>query len=255
MTGEQSSVKVLFMKILKAVRLGLLLCLSGLPIASGRPAHAASKVEVENPLFGYPHLLQSPFTLPGGKLLLGTAVAFGVTDFFQIGTNLLADFYQNYNAGVKLAIYENEVTALALVASFQRYNPSTFSASNPDLWINSYQPGAVIAVAVLPQVAAFFGATLNLTHEEMPGSNIDRSGLFRGATVETDLNWAYSPPSKRKSLGNILATGVSYDLNYKLLGVGLSHYWPGFHLGFHYYIGAEQNPFLPIIQGGTVVYF
>ncbi len=265
MTREQSWVKVLFMKIIKAARSGrkpaLVLCLSilmlgALALTQGRPAYAAaSRVEVENPLFGYPHLLPSPFTLPGGKLLLGTAVAFGVTDFLQIGTNLLADFYQNYNASLKLAIFENEVTAFALTGSFQRYNPSTFSASNPDEWINSYQPGAVVAVAILPKVAAFFGGSLNFSEQTLPGSNIDRSSLFRGATIESDLSWAYNPPTKRKDLGNVLATGVSYDLNYKLLGVGLSHYWPGFHLGFHYYIGAERNPVLPILQGGTVVYF
>src|SRR5271154_3378480 len=82
-----------------------------------------------NPIYGYTHLLSSPLTLPGGRLVLGTDIAYGITDFFQIGTSLLRDVYQVYNANVKLSIVNVPEFALALTGGWQSYNYNNIDSS------------------------------------------------------------------------------------------------------------------------------
>lgn len=222
---------------------------------AAEPALAARRVEVENPIFGYTHMLPSPFTVPGGMLLVGTDVVLGVTDFFQVGTNVIRDFYQSYNGNIKIALLDAPGFAFALTGGIEHYNYRNFDSTNPDVWVTSYQPGAVVAIGVLPTLGWFVGSNLNFTDQPLITDGIVNSGYFRGATLQSDLAWAYYPPTKKKGLGNVVAVGTTYDVNYKIFGVGLSHYWPGFRLGVHYYVNADENKFLPLISGGTVVYF
>jgi hypothetical protein len=206
---------------------------------------------VETPLLAYTHLLPSPFTLPGGRFVLGTDVALGITDFLQVGSNILLDAYKIYNVNAKLALLDYEGFALALTGGYESYNLHDQDSGNPDLQIKSFLPGAVAGFSISPTLAAFVGGNLNFTSQALTTNGIATSGYSRGASAETDLSWAYNP--HKKGIGNVLSGGLSYDFTYQLVGVGLSHYWRGFHLGVHYYPNATQNKFLPIIAGGAVV--
>ena len=62
---------------------------------------------------------------------------------------------------------------------------------------------------------------------------------------------AYNP--KKKSLGNVLSTGLTYDFTFKIYGVGISHHWSGFQVGLHYYPDASKYRVMPILVGGAVV--
>ncbi|HLD99010.1 MAG TPA: hypothetical protein VJB59_02060 [Bdellovibrionota bacterium] len=221
------------------------------------PAAAAS--EVENPIFGYTHLLPSPFTLPAGTLVYGTSLDLGVTDFLQIGTNVLSDFHKIYNANAKVSLVDYPEFAFGLTLGYSTYNYRDIDRSNPDLSVASWLPGAVAAFEVLPSVAWFVGGNLNYTQANLISDSVTTSGYLRGANVESDLSWAYNPQKKRKngglSVGNVVSAGISYDLSYKMLGLGLSHHWPGFHLGVHYYPSAAEYPLQPILAGGGAVQF
>jgi hypothetical protein len=223
--------------------------------ASG--AHASSSVE--NPLFGYTHRLPSPFTVPQGHLVLGTEVAYGVTDFLEVGTSVINDAYKVFNAHAKVALVDYPEFAFGLNLEWEHYNIRDFALGNPDLAVNSWMPGAVGAYAILPELAVFLGGNLNITSTELQANGVSRSGFVRGAQAGSDVSWAYNPKKKKSKkgggIGNVLSAGVSYDFNYKLLGFGLSHHWPGFHLGFHYYPAAEYTPFQPIIAGGMAFDF
>jgi hypothetical protein len=206
---------------------------------------------VENPLFGYTHLLASPFTLPAGRVSFGTEVAVGVTDFLQIGTNLVSDAYQVYNAYAKLSLLDFPAFAMGLTLGYQTFNYNNLNASNPDLQVTSWLPGVVTSYALHKNLAVFVGANANLSKQTLLSEGVQVSGYFQGATVESDLSWAYNPHKDR--VGNVLSGGVSYNLSYQLIGVGLSHHWRGFHIGLHYYPNADENRILPIIAGGTSV--
>ena len=208
---------------------------------------------VENPMFSFTHMLPSPFTLPAGRLVLGTQFAYGLTDFLQIGTDVFRDFYKIYNANAKVSLLDFPEYATALTLGFEHYNYKDIDSGNPDLKVTSWQPGAVTSLEVMPYVAWFFGGHLNFSQTTLRTESIKTSGLVRGYNAETDLSWAYNPHPKKKSMGNVLSGGVTYDFSYKIYGVGISHHWPGFHVGVHYYPNASKYKLAPILAGGAVV--
>ena len=204
---------------------------------------------VENPLLAYPHLLPSPFTLPAGRIVLGTDAAFGLTDFFQIGTSLIPDIYQVFNANAKLAVLDYPDLAAALTLGWQTYDLHDIDATNPELRITSWNPGLVVGYELLPHLAHFVGGHLSFSNVTLVTDGITTSGYVQGVLGESDLSWAYNP--RKKGVGNVLSGGVTYDFTYKIIGFGFSHYWPGFHLGIHYYPNATHYRVQPILAGGA----
>lgn len=226
------------------MRLFLLLLASALP-------SLATASQGTNPLFAKTHMLPSPFTLPAGRLIIGTEVAFGVTDFLQVGTSLISDIYQVYNANAKLSLVDLEPFALALTGHFQTYNYKDLDSSNPDVQVTSYGPGLVASYELIPNLAHSVGGRLSQSSvtQNLPGARI--SGYLRGAEVETDLSWAHGPSKNPTAL--VLSAGVSRDFTYELTGFGLSYHVQGLHFGFHYYPDADRYKFYPIIVGGTAI--
>lgn len=209
-----------------------------------------------NPLFGAPHLLPSPFTLDAGTLVIGTQAAFGVTDFFQIGTDLVRDINEVFNVNAKFSLVDREEFAIAFVGAFETYNYQAFSSRNPDIRVNSWQPGLVLAYQMAePEFACFNGITFNISQTQLQTTGIDKSGYVRGTVVGMDCSWEYNPPSKKSGLGNVFSGGVTYDFHYGIYGLGFSHHWPGFQLGLHYYPLAEKYRILPIINVGIAAAF
>src|SRR3954471_24473890 len=77
---------------------------------------------VENPLFGYTHLLPSPFTLSAGRVMLGTTSGIGVTDFLEVDTNIISDFFQIYNGRARLSVLDFPGFAAGLYLGYQNVN-------------------------------------------------------------------------------------------------------------------------------------
>ncbi|MBY0470543.1 hypothetical protein K2X30_05190 [bacterium] len=204
-----------------------------------------------NPLFFYTHRMSSPYTMPAGRLYLGTSVGVGVTDFLQISTDVVRDIYKTYNVQAKLSVLDSSAFAVALTGGYVTYNYADAAVGNPNLQINTVQPGGVIAIGLAPTLAWFVGGHVDITNTQLITSGITTSGFFSGTTLESDLSWAYSP--EKKHLGNVLSVGVTYDTSYRIYGVGMSHHWPGFHVGLHYYPNAAINKLDPIISGGAAV--
>lgn len=213
----------------------------------------ASK-KVENPIFAYSHLLPSPYTMPAGKAIFGTDVAFGITDSIQIGTSLIRDLYRSYNAQIKFELFDSKFFSFALIGSWEFYNLNSFSTSNPDLEVTIYSPGFVMGLPLARNLGWLIGASKNFVNVPLNFNGVSTSSFIRGTLVQSDLSWAYLD-SKKDSGGNVLAVGTTYDLDYKIWGYGLSHYWQGFRIGFHYYPQADDQKLLPLITGSTVVNF
>jgi hypothetical protein len=207
---------------------------------------------VENPMFGFPHMQASPYTVSQGRLILGTDVAFGVTDFLQVGTNLIRNFYKAYNANARLSLIDFPEFALSLTYGFEHVNLRRVDNRNPDVSIRSHQPGVVTAYGLAQDLALFIGANLNYRSFQIRSGEVPvSSGFLRGAQVGSDLAWNYSRTARK--FGNVISVGSTYDLSYSLIGLGISHHWPGFRIGIHYYPNATENRLLPLIAGGAVV--
>lgn len=202
-----------------------------------------------NPIMGYTHLLPSPYTLPMGRFAIGTNVAFGVTDFFQVGSNILRDFYKMYNVNAKLNILKFDSFAFALTGGYETYNYQDIFPTNPDIQVTTLQPGMVESIAFSNEFAWLVGGNLSFLKGE--SKSVLTSGYVHGANVGSDISWAYNP--QRKGIGNVLSTGITYDITYKLFGYGISHHFPGLQLGIHYFPAATRYKFLPIINGGAVI--
>ncbi len=223
------------------------------PGAVSRKSVPSEAEDFPNPIFAYTHLLPSPLTLPAGRLMLGTDVAYGVFDSVQIGTGLLQDVYQTYNANLKINLLNLPVFSLAAFGSVETYNYRNYDSSNPDLRVLSWRPGLVAGYEVLSNVAGFVGANLNISRQTLLTNGVSTSGYVRGAEGEYDLAWSYL--RGKRGIYNVLAGGASYDFTYKVYGFGLSHYWRGFRIGAHYYPNADKYKLQPIIAGGTSIDF
>lgn len=221
----------------------------GMGVPAG-PSHASAPME---PLFTMTHLCPSPITVDSGQFSYGSEITLGITDFFQVGTHLVRDFYQVLNANAKLSLLNLETFALALTFQAQTYNMRALDASSASTQVTSYQPGAVAGFSWIPnKLVLFVAAQASFAQVSEAGGPV--SGFLSGTTVMTDLSWGYLPTRKTRTGtrqgGQTLSAGLSYDFTYAQLGFGLSHHWPGFHLGVHYYPNGGAQKFLPILTGG-----
>jgi hypothetical protein len=78
--------------------------------------------------------------------------------------------------------------------------------------------------------------------------NIQKSGLNQGSFWQTEIGHLYQ-------VERAIAAGVSYDFTFDLLGFGMSHHWPNFQVGFHYYPKADNDRAIPILAGGGTFTF
>lgn len=206
---------------------------------------------VENPLFGYTHLLPSPFTPPSGRLQIGLTSGVGVTNSLSLETNLLSDFYKIFNARMRYALLDFPGFALGLSIGFQYVNLNSIAPTNPSLGLIGWMPGGVMGVEIAPHVALFTGGHFFYANMDVTQLNISNSGFVQGTEIESDLSWAYHP--QKKGVGNVMSLGATYNTTFRFYGVGFSHHWKGFQLGAHFYPNAAHMRFLPIFSGGAVV--
>lgn len=219
-------------------------------IQDSRQSRAASTYD--NPILGYTHLLPSPYTLPAGRFSFGTDLAYGITDFLQVGTSLLYDVFQIYNVNARVSLLDMPGFSFALTGAFESYNLQSLDSSNPNIAVTSLLPGAVAGFALTPELGWLVGGNLNFSSQTINLNGINVSGFTRGAAAESDLSWAAITSRKGWPLF-VISGGVSYDFTYQLAGVGVSFHVKGFHLGVHYYPAAVDDKWLPIIAGGAVV--
>ena len=227
----------------------LILVATGLGLAvqlDAQPSQAA-----ENALFGSTHMQASPLSLSQGTLVYGTTVAYGVADFLQVSTDVIRDAYSVWNVGIKLSIFDQPEFAAAVTAGWETFNFHDIDPHNPNIRINAWTPGVIFAHELIPNVAMFYGANLYLANADKPLGALN-SGYTQGARLGSDVSWAYGSGGGKKNggIGNVVSAGVTWDVTYQTIGFGISHHWPGFKLGIHYYPTADQYKVLPMISGG-----
>ncbi len=197
--------------------------------------------------FYYTHLLPSPINLAAGSWVLGTTAAYGVTDFFQVSTDVTRLIFRHWNAQAKVPLVEYPTFIASAFINFSHFNYHHLDSANPSVARTSWQPGLVTGYEIDDDQVFFVGGNFDLTKDEVPANYREKSGYARGAQLEADWTWLYNPPTSRLA-DNAISAGATYDFTYKIVGVGVTHHWPTFQLGFHYYLNADHYKFLPIVN-------
>jgi hypothetical protein len=201
-----------------------------------------------NSLFYYPHMQASPYTMSAGQVVIGTSAVVGVTDFMEIGTDLVRDFYKIFNAHAKVSLVDYPLYAVGLSLGYETYNLNAISDANPDFRVSTWSPAIHLAYALAKDIAFFGGFRFNLSNNIPSDITYTKSGYQRGAELGADLSWAYNGHGS-----NALAAGMTYDFTTSIYGIGFSHHWPTFQLGIHYYPNADVYKVQPIIAGGMAL--
>lgn len=197
-------------------------------------------------VFLFTHSLPSPLNLAKNTYTLGTKASLGLTDFIEISTNLFRDINRKFNVEAKMPIIEAPFFLAAIFVDFQNFNYHHHASSNPDIGITSWMPGVVTGFELVNDSVIYVGGNLNFTNRSVP-KNIETSGLAYGNRLNVDWSWMYNDAGGKLAL-NTLSFGATYDLTYKLIGVGVTHHWETFDLGVHYTLNADRQNWLPIVN-------
>ncbi|MCM0607014.1 MAG: hypothetical protein KA715_13065 [Xanthomonadaceae bacterium] len=154
------------------------------------PLHAGSK-SVANPIFSYTHMQPSPYTMPGGNIIFGSSVAIGITDFMEISTDVLRNFYMQYNAQVKFQLIDVSGFAAGLIGGWTYYTQGSQQ-------IMIVSPGLTTAYGLSDSFAWILGGNVNFTNITVNYGGVTTSSLLRGTQVGSDLAWSYQ--SKKKTV-------------------------------------------------------
>jgi hypothetical protein len=200
---------------------------------------------------GVTHMLPSPYTVEAGTLLYGTSLTYGITDFLQVGTNAYQLLNDVPNANAKLSFLDTENWAAAATFEWAELDLENVRGERVAT-VTQYGPGVVVSTSITDVLSWTNGVKVIRRTVEGSEANAIKSGINQGTTYQSEIGWLYQDAPKKGNRGGAraLATGISYDTTYKLFGVGISHHWPGFQLGVHYYPGADEKKWIPIIVGG-----
>lgn len=214
--------------------------------------HSAVEAEpaddTPNAAFSYTHLLPSPNTIPGGSWVVGSSIAYGVSDYLQLSTDFIRDVYGYWNVSAKAPLIEYPTFVASAFVSWDSFNLRNAGDSNPDQRVTSLQPGLVTGFEIMPDMAFFVGGNAFIHSGEIPDGQT--SGFSKGAQIEGDWSWLYNRHGS-KLAGNAVSLGANYDFTYKLVGVGITHHWPTFTLGIHYTVNADVERVMPLIAFAT----
>lgn len=197
-----------------------------------------------NPAFGFTHMLPSPMNIPGGAWMIGSSVAYGVTDFLQLSTDVIRDAYRYWNVQAKVPLIEFPTFITSAYVSWDTFNLNNYEDRNPDRRVTAWQPGLVTGYELSENMAFFVGGNFQISKADVP-DGIRTSGFSKGSRIEADWSWLYNPSDSRLS-GNAITAGGTYDFTYGTWGVGVTHHWPSLQLGFHYTVNADRYRFMPI---------
>lgn len=199
----------------------------------------------EHIAFASTHKLPSPRTMRKGSVVAGSQMAVGLVEGLEVSTDMARNFGKFYNVSAKAPIIEFPTFIASGFVTFESFRMDQIDSRNPNARVNSWQPGLVTGYEINPDLALFLGGAVRLASRTVPKSFIE-SGWMQGSRIQSDLGWKYNRNGSKWS-ENALAVGVTADVSYKLLGVGVTHHWEKFRLGFHYTLNADRQRLLPML--------
>ncbi|OGQ33800.1 MAG: hypothetical protein A3F16_03860 [Deltaproteobacteria bacterium RIFCSPHIGHO2_12_FULL_43_9] len=204
--------------------------------------------------FHYAHHGETAYTIPEKTIQIGLGpVVYGVTDFLQVGTNVISPAYGAVVANTKLNLVDLENVGIGLGFEYSHlFNsfgfPENLGFRTKRKGVNVYLPSATVSTRLSNAVYLHTGAKYIYSPDAEKDEYIQKRSILKNSKVFSDFEVRFSD---RKAL----LFGPAYAYQLKALGGGLSYRISGKDIGYSIQLGAsaliDQNKkwiFDPVIQ-------
>ncbi|MBN2543897.1 hypothetical protein JXI42_13650 [bacterium] len=164
------------------------------------------------------HAIPTAYTLNKGEVLIGIGpLGYGITDRFQVSTNMLLDIFQVFNADAKMNFIDGRI-GLGGGIGFQHF--SLF-----DVDYNALIFGGFLSVPLSERFKLHTGASFAYIQDFDIDEVEFKGGYEGGTTIPVDFEYNLSEHAA-------LLGGAAYDLTFEYYRVGISylHSWDRFNL-------------------------
>jgi len=156
------------------------------------------------------------FTLNRGEFIVGLGnIGFGISDRFQVGTNVLLYLVQDYNANVKYSLIKTEDKALSVGFKFHRFDLSVFGS---DSTFTSFSPFASFSTKISQNTLLHLGAQYSSFSGDAEIEDAVVEEASEGTSVSLGIEHRFS--SKTRFLAE-----TGYDATFKGFRVGAAVLW------------------------------
>ena len=204
----------------------------------GIPALATAKGFEGRPLTNN-LFVPTGYTLHKGEFSIGIGpVGFGITENVQLETNLLLWLFQFYNAGLKIALFENDLSAFSVGIGVASLNLD-YSNSEGDVSFLALGPFAAFTTKIGPSTKLHLGARYSHFEADVDDvdlDDVDATSSSSGTAVNGGIEYSMSHRTKFVADG-----GYDFDFEGGRFGGGVIFAWTTFRLklGVSYYSAGE----------------
>lgn len=204
--------------------------------------------------FNYAHHGESAYTIPEKTIQIGLGpVVYGVTDFLQVGTNVISPAYGAVVANTKLNIVDLENVGIGLGFEYSHlFNsfgfPENLGFRTKRKGVNVYLPSLTVSTRLSDEVFLHTGAKYLHSPDAQKDEYIQKRSILKNSKIFSDLEVRFSD---RRAL----LFGPAYAYQLKAIGGGVSYRISGKDIGYSIQLGAsaliDQNKkwiFDPVIQ-------
>jgi len=188
-------------------------------------------------------VMPTGYTLGKGEFTLGLgSIGYGLSDQFQLGTNVLLFLFQDYNVNAKFSFFKTENNALALGLSLHHFDLPVFDA---DEQFTAFSPYISYSSRIGEKTMLHIGG--QYSHYSGDFDIGDAKASITSAGSSASLGVEYDLGKNSKAMAE-----TGYDLTFKGFRVGgaLLFGWTSFRLklGVNYFApNGDNNYIMPVI--------
>lgn len=188
--------------------------------------------------FNYAHHGETAYTIQAKTIQVGLGpVAYGVTDFLQVGTNIISPAFGAAIANAKLNIIDSENFGVGIGFEYSHlFNsfgfPESLGFRTTREGINVYLPSGTVSTKLSDEVYLHTGLKYIYSPDAERDDYIQKRSILKNSNVFSDFEVRFSD---RKAL----LFGPAYAYRLKAIGGGLSYRISGKDLGYSIQLGAS----------------
>ncbi len=157
------------------------------------------------------------FTLNRGEFKVGLGnIGFGISDRFQVGTNVLLYLVQDYNINAKYSLIKNENRALAVGLKLHRFDMDVFFGG--ETAFTSFTPFASFSTKISKNTLVHLGAQYSSFSGDVDIEDAVTEAASEGTSVSLGIEHRFSRKTR-------FLAETGYDSTFKGFRVGAAVLW------------------------------